>query len=390
MRLVFFILSPLLTFLYSCFDLQKRSSQIVFVLFFALFGYCHTFEDTRADSYRKYWSFTQYDANKGVGEIIEDFKAGEIKDIYENLLFTVARRVSDDPHIMMLAVGLFGGFFYMLVMKRFLRDRRMRYTLPIVILLLFMIMESNIPLMGGIRNFSAFPLFVYSLIRLVIDNRKWWIVGLLLTPLIHFGYIFAVAMALVIWLIRIPNALLHYLAVAVCVVSIFLDTSSYLGAVDIVMGTVENEAIADRIGNYGDEDTDIEFNKSLTTQLTRLNNQISAIFIALFLIYIRRNRHTLNQTEYELRIYKLMLFFVTCSFLFISFSVVGQRLVYVAMVLLYLYMLNIYQLNRDSAIKSFICIMPFVYILHITWFIYNCYCNVGTDILYQPIPFLLL
>ena len=81
------------------------------MLFFALFGYCHTFEDMRADSYRKYGSFMHYGTVRGVEDIVDDFRDGEIKDLYEDVLFASLRDLTDDPHIMMMAVGLFGGFF---------------------------------------------------------------------------------------------------------------------------------------------------------------------------------------------------------------------------------------------------------------------------------------
>jgi hypothetical protein len=89
------------------------------------------------------------------------------------------------------------------------------------------------------------------------------------------------------------------------------------------------------------------------------------------------------------QLYKVLLFFISVSFALISFSVVGQRYVYIAMVLMYLYMFNLYQQNPTSAVRGFICSMPIVYILHIAWTVYNCYCNVGIDILYKPLPFLL-
>lgn len=388
MSLVFYILLPFAAFIYSCTDLKRWYNQVIFVLFFGLFGYCHTFEDIRADSYRKYESFNNYSA-KEYDEIYSDFKSGESKDIYEDLLFSTVKKFSDDPHIMMMVVGLIGGFFYMLVVRRFLQDKRMRYTLPIVILLAFMIMESNIPLMGGIRNFTAFPLFMYSMIRILIDDKKIWFIGLLLTPLIHFGYIIAVATTLIVWLVKIPNFILHYLAIIVCVSSLFLDTSSYYGVVSIFTQGVDNEAIEDRVANYGEADTEEHFNKSLTTQLVRINNKVAACFIVLLLLYIRRNRNRLELSSYDNKIYKILLFFIIMSFSLISFSVVGQRFVYIAMVLLYLYLLNVYQKNEDSAITWFIYLMPLVFIIHIAWTIFNCYCNVGIDILYYPLPVLL-
>lgn len=387
MYLIFFILSPFLTFLYSCFNLRKRTAQIVFVLFFALFGYCHTFEDMRADSYRKYEAFNDY-AVQEYGDIYDNFRAGEEKDIYEDLLFSTTKLFTDNPHIMMMIVGLFGGFFYMLVVKRFLEDKHMEYTLPIAILLLFLVMESNIPIMGGIRNFSAFPLFIYSTIRLLIDNKRIWILGLLLTPLIHFGYLIVVVATIVIWLIKIPNGIMHYTAVVVCIGSIFLNTSSYEGIIEVTVGNIDNESIAYRVNDYGEEDTEEHFNKSLTTRLVRVNNQIGALFVAALLIYIRRNRERLLDSPYTKKIYHYLLFFIIISYALISFSVVGQRYVYIAFVLLYFLLLNIYQEHRNSAIRIFIYAMPFVFGIHVLWTLYNCYCNTGLDIYYQPLPLL--
>lgn len=389
MHLIFYILSPFLTFLYSCFDLRKRTAQIVFVLFFGLFGYCHSFEDTRADSYRKAQSFTDYAARE-YDDIYDNFKAGEQKDIYEDVLYSTLKHFTDNPHIMMMFVGLIAGIFYMLLARRFLEDRFLEYTLPIAILVIMFIFSLNIPQLGGIRTFTAFPIFTYSLVKLLFDGKKAWIVGILVAPLIHFGYIIASVAAFIVWLVRIPNTLLHFVAIFICLASIFMDTSSYSGALDMMLGSVDNEAIESRLMNYGDEDTDLEFNKSLTTRLIRLNNQASAIFFVLLLIYIRRNWSSFHTTRYTERLYNVLLFFVIVSYALISYSVVGQRFVHIAMVLLYMFLLNLYQGNRNTSIKVFIYLMPIVFSLHIMWIIYNCYCNTGLDIYYQPLPMLLL
>ena len=389
MHLIFYILSPFLTFLYSCFDLRKRSAQIVFVLFFGLFGYCHSFEDTRADSYRKAQSFTNY-AARDYEDIYDDFRAGEQKDIYEDVLYSTVKSFTADPHIMMMIVGLFAGVFYMLLARRFLEDRHLAYAWPIAILVIMFIFSLNIPQLGGIRTFTAFPIFTYSLIKLIFDGKRAWIVGILIAPLIHFGYIIATIVAIVAWLVRIPNTLLHYVAIFICLASIFLDTSSYAGALDMVLGSVDNDAIESRLTSYGDEDTDIEFNKSLTTRLIRLNNQASAIFLVLLLIYLHRNWSSFRTTLYTERLYNVLLIFIIASYALISYSVVGQRFVYIALVLLYMFMLNLYQDNKESSVRRFITLMPIVFSMHIMWIVYNCYCNTGLDIYYQPLPLLLM
>lgn len=389
MQLLLFIFLPFVAFLRSCFNLRSRVSQVVFVLFFALFGYCHTFTDIRADSYRKYLSFDTYQA-ESIRDITTDFLNGEHKDIYENILFSLLKSITDNPHIMMMVVGLIGGIFTMLLFKRFLEDKRIGMTIPIAILVMMLFIEANPILIGGIRNFTAMSLFMYSLIRLVIDNKRWWVIGILLTPLIHFGWIVASVAAIIVWLVRIPNTLLHYVALIICALSLFLDTSSYTGAFNLMMDSMDNEAIADRVENYGDEDTEEEFNKSLTTRLVRLNNQIGTCFVFILLIFLRRNRRKLFGNDYNQKIYNLLLWFTIVGYLLISFSVVGQRFVCISQVLIYMLLLNLYQTSDDRAIGRFIYALPVVFSIRILWTLYNCYCNVGWEIFVLPTPVLLM
>lgn len=386
--LVFFPLLPFVAFLQSSLNLRNVCNQIVFVLFFGLFGYCHTFEDVRADSYRKYEYFYVYQS-QGISDIYNDLSTGEIKDVYEEMLFSCVKGFTDDPHIMMMIVGLIGGFFYMLVVKRFLEDKKIGFTWPIAILLAFMVIESNIPLMGGIRNFTAFPLLVYSIIKFLIDGKKSWLIGVLVTPLIHFGYLPIALIVILLSFIKIPNTLLHYTCVFVCIASIFLSTSSYNEILDTGLEYIDNESISNRVENYGSDEAEEHFAQSLTTRLIAINNKISACFVALFLIFVRRKYAALIKTQYDKRLYNILLVFIAVSFSMISFSVVGQRYVYIAMVLMYMFMLNIYQ-NNSALVKKYIYALPIVYILHIAWTFYNCYCNTGLDIYYQPLPFLLL
>ena len=369
--------------------MRSRVSQVVFVLFFALFGYCHTFTDIRSDSYRKYLSFDTYQA-ESIRDITTDFLNGEHKDIYENILFSLLKSVTDNPHIMMMVVGLIGGIFTMLLFKRFLEDKRIGMTIPIAILIMMLFIEVNPMLMGGIRNFTAISLFLYSLIRLVIDNKRWWVIGILLTPLIHFGWIVASVAAIIVWLVRIPNTLLHSVALIICALSLFLDTSSYTGAFNLMMDSMDNEAIADRVENYGEEDTEEEFNKSLTTRLVRFNNQIGTCFVFILLIFLRRNCRKLFGNDYNQKIYNLLLWFTIVGYLLISFSVVGQRFVCISQVLIYMLLLNLYQTSDDRAIGRFIYALPVVFSIRILWVLYNCYCNVGWEIFVLPTPVLLM
>ena len=383
--MLLFIFAPFLAFIHSVTRLDRGSARWVFVLFFALFGYCHTFTDTRADSYRKQLSFSTY-SPESIGEIVDRFTRGEQKDIYESLLFSLVKRHTDNPRVMMLIVGLVGGWLYMLVVRRFLEDCTRPLSTPILIVIAMLVIESNIAVMGGIRNFTAFPLFLYSLLRLVIDNQRWWIIGLIITPLIHFGWIVASVMAIVAWLVPLRQGALHYAAIAMCVVSLFLDTSSYGKALAVVTSTLDNESITSRLESYGDEGVDQEFNRSLTTRLVRLNNKIGTCFVILLLVYLRSKRKRLIGDAYTERIYRITLWFTILGYAFMAFSVVGQRYVYVAIVLMYMLVANIWQQSRDRGIERFIYALPLLFCIHILWTLYNCYCNTGWEIFALPLP----
>ena len=241
-------------------------------------------------------------------------------------------------------------------------------------------------MMGGIRNFTAFPLFLYSLIRLVIDKRWWWIIGLIITPLIHFGWVVASIVAIIAWLVPLRKRVLHYVAIVVCAASLFLDTSSYGSALSIVTSRLDNESITTRLESYSDEDVDQEFNRSLTTRLVRLNNKIGTCFVILLLVYLRSRRRRLISDSYVERIYRLLLWFTILGYAFMAFSVVGQRYVYVAIALIYILLANIWQRSRDRGIGRFIYALPLLFCIHILWTLYNCYCNTGWEIFALPLP----
>ena len=383
--LLLFIFAPFLAFVRSVTRLNKSSARWVFVLFFALFGYCHTFTDIRADSYRKQLSFNAY-TPESINKIAGKFSRGEQKDIYESLLFSSVKQLSNNPRVMMMMVGLVGGWLYMLVVRRFLEDCARPLSTPILILIAMLVIESNIAVMGGIRNFTAFPLFLYSLIRLVIDKRWWWIIGLIITPLIHFGWVVASIVAIIAWLVPLRKRVLHYVAIVVCAASLFLDTSSYGSALSIVTSRLDNESITTRLESYSDEDVDQEFNRSLTTRLVRLNNKIGTCFVILLLVYLRSRRRRLISDSYVERIYRLLLWFTILGYAFMAFSVVGQRYVYVAIALIYILLANIWQRSRDRGIGRFIYALPLLFCIHILWTLYNCYCNTGWEIFALPLP----
>lgn len=379
---------PFFAFINACRNLKNKCNGIVFILFFGLFGYTHTFTDIRADSYRKFWDFNSFSINN-FSEIWDQYTHGYIKDIYEGFLFVCLKSWTDDPHIMMMAVGLVGGLFIWLTLRRIICDSSVKYSWCIYILILFAMMRFNPVSMGGIRNFTALSIFTYSAIRFLVDKNNKWFWGLLICPLIHFSFIVYIAGVIFIRFVCIPKTVLFWAVIVACTASVFLNTGTWSKVIESATTYVSNESMSNRIEHYADEDTEEHFSASLTTQILRIQNKIGAFFVIAFLFYVKRNWKKLNIDKYTDRLYRLLLFWLFFGYLFISFSVVGQRYLPFGMILLYFFMLNLYIRNKNSGIKWFIYSMPVVFIGNIAWFIYNCYCNTLLALYYAPLPVLL-
>ena len=389
LAIVLFPFLPFLAFLIACTDLRKRGNGVVFVLFYGLFGFCHTFEDVRADSYRKMLDFTNTSSSSLI-EIIRDYIDGDKMDIYQSWLFSWVSKITDNPHVMMMFVGLIGGFFSLLLLRRIMNDYKDSFNIYVCCILIVISLPISPVQMGGIRGFTALAVFSYAALKFIVDQKNIWIIPILCTPLIHFGYFVMVGAAIIIRIIPIKHNLLFWPVILACIASLFLDTSSWSGITGDVDTYIDNDAISYRTNHYADSDTDAEFNKSLTNKILDIQNKVIACFIAILLIYLKRNWHRFKHTTYSTHIYNYMLFFLFIGFTLISFSVVGQRYLYFGTIMICMYLLILYNQNRESRVKRIITMLPIVFLGNIAWTIYNSYYNTGIDIYIKTLPQLLL
>jgi hypothetical protein len=390
LSILLFPISPFLSFLFACTNLKERGNGVVFVLFYALFGYCHTFTDVRADSYRKFVSFRYHDP-ESFTEIFQQLLNGEKMDIYETALFSWLHNWTDSPNVMMMVVGFIAGFFVLKILRRVLSDYTMPYnTVVYIISAMIFILISPVHI-GGIRYLTALAIFTYSALRFVIDKKNWWIIGILLSPFIHFSFIVLVVVALLVRVIRLDWTVLLWPTLLMCVVSMFIDTSAWSGTINEIGAFMGDNAITDRAELYADEDTEIHFSKSLTTQVMSVQKVVSSIYMLFMLLFIKRNSNKLSGDKYTQYILYLSLVFLLLGYTLTTFSIVGSRYLKFGLILFYMFILNLYRLNpHNITLKRLIFLLPIVNIADIAWTVYNCYCNVGIDIFYMPLPFLLL
>ena len=83
LAILLFPIFPFLSFLIACTNLKGRANGVVFVLFYALFGFCHTFRDIRSDAFRKAEDLKpELEEAQQFREMVEEILEFRYKDIY--------------------------------------------------------------------------------------------------------------------------------------------------------------------------------------------------------------------------------------------------------------------------------------------------------------------
>ena len=122
MNLFLFILWPFIAFLKSLGNLKSPNNGIVFVLFFALFGYSISFQLTTADSYRIGALFCNYQTSD-LKSIISLYRDGAITDIYRFAIYTLVKPFSNNPKSLFAVFGAIFGIFCYMSLKILVKER---------------------------------------------------------------------------------------------------------------------------------------------------------------------------------------------------------------------------------------------------------------------------
>lgn len=384
--ILLFLISPFVAFIKACGNLRNKANALVFISFYALFGFCHQFTDVRSDSYRKYRLFSRYEY-MDLSDIWANFIDGKIMDIYESLLFMLIHPFSANPHVMMMIVGLLGSIFILLSIKRILsemdnKDKPMYYLMTFLLVLLFTPQG-----MGGIRGFTAIGVFAYSSIRFLVDKKKLWFIGILICPLIHFSYTVSIPVVLIARYIRVPKNFLFSIVVVSILASPFISTSISSKIIADANISEYNQSIDKRVQSYADEDTQAEFHESLTFHLLKIQTHIRNIFLVVFLFFVRKHfKYDIEHNNRIRRTYMIMLYFLLFVSLASSFSVVGGRFLSQGLLFLYLFWAMLLYAAKDKKATQYLTIYTYASIITIAWNIYNAYCTTGLYPLFLPLP----
>lgn len=202
-KILLFLINPFLSAINSLINIRDKQSQKLLYLWFLVFGAAFCAVDKTADSFRWVEIFnveSRYSFQQYLSDISEYFSFdSDIKDIYGLSVNFLVGRFTDNYHWTYFIYAAVFGFFYIKTL-----DLLLRYNVEnkwAFYAFLFMFCFSN-PIfnINGMRMWTAAWIGVYSVLKIILDNKKRYLLLLLLTPLIHDSFFIWIAFFLFAYL----------------------------------------------------------------------------------------------------------------------------------------------------------------------------------------------
>lgn len=198
-KLILFLISPFVAFLYSLRSMNTRSSYAVFLGFSLCFGMAFSVQSYESagvnasgiDAGRYRLHFEQ-SANIPSAEFFKDMKAyfkfdeGE-KDFYLASMMFLVSRFTHNYHWLFLSLAFVFAFFQLKSLKFLTDNENWENTLFCVFLACFFAWNQIFNI-NAMRYYTAAWIAVYSILEIFINNKKIYFVLLFTTPFFHFSF----------------------------------------------------------------------------------------------------------------------------------------------------------------------------------------------------------
>lgn len=231
LKLILFVISPFLSFVYSLRRIKTRSSFVVFFLFAIFFGMAFSVGNVRTEgsfdgiSYRinfeQYKYVTQYEFSENFKEFLS-FDEGK-KDIYFDTVAYYLSRITDNYHVMFMFFAIVFAYFSLKSFKFFTKEDEFDASLSSYVLA-YLFMSNQIFNINGMRMWTAAWVGVYALLQIFGNKDKRYFLLLLTTPFFHGSFwVFIAVVVLAYMFMRFDKAWVVMFFVSFFVGSIALE-----------------------------------------------------------------------------------------------------------------------------------------------------------------------
>lgn len=211
-KVMTFMLSPFLSFIYSLRRINTKSSYVVFFLFAFFYGLCFTVIADNLDVWETNdaakWRFRFENTNL---ETFDDyirycteyflFIGTDIRDLYIGTLFFFVHKFSDNYHIFFCVIALVFSYFQ-LKSLRFLVNSPSFDNGIVCLVICALFLNNTISNISAIRFPTAAWMCVYGILQFFYNKKSKYLALLLMLPLIHRGFLFFYPILLLVLFFR--------------------------------------------------------------------------------------------------------------------------------------------------------------------------------------------
>lgn len=361
LKLILFLISPFLSFLYSLRRIKTRSSYVVFFLFAVFFGMSFSVGNIRTEgsidgvSYRAHFEEFKFKSSNYYYEGLNEFFTFDegSKDYYFDTVAFYVSRITDNYHVMFMVFAIIFAFFSLKTFKFFTNEDKFDTSISSFILA-YLFMANQIFNINGMRFWTAAWVAVYALFHIFGKKNKRYLLLLLVTPFFHGSFWILIAVVVIaIMFMRFDKAwtVLFFISffVGSIAVELLQETSDLLPA--FMQRMIASYTDADYIQSRSEGGTGFYWVQRLFSTLVR--------FYMNFMVYLYiRNSKTIKANPKTKSFYLFLLVYMT----FVNFTMAVPSLGGRYMTLAYPLIAYIWLVNfKGVKYKKFLYVMPVVF-----------------------------
>lgn len=206
-KIVLFIFSPFVAYLYSLKNIKLKSSYVVFFFVSILFGLSLTVDINSNDDITYYYNF--FEQNKDISFETFRFRTKEyftfdsnIKDVFLDTSVFLVSRFTHNYHLYFAFIAAIFSFFYLKSLKFLTKENKFDSTLSSYLLFFLFTIGATIYSASSVRFWTASWIAIYLVFQIfIIDNKK-YLFFLVALPLIHRSYWFFIGIILIATLFK--------------------------------------------------------------------------------------------------------------------------------------------------------------------------------------------
>ena len=196
LKFILFLVSPLLSLIYSLNSLNTKSSRVVIFLFCLFFGLAFTVTDIRTEgspdgiTYRSLFQDYHGIGKEAYQQTAQEYFtfSGGVKDFYADTMAYVVSRFTDNYHIFFMVIAMVFAFFQIKTLK-YLTGNKNFVAGVTCLLLVFLFTFVSIKNINGLRFWTAYWIACYCLFRLILDKKLIYLIPIATLPFFHASFV---------------------------------------------------------------------------------------------------------------------------------------------------------------------------------------------------------